>query len=124
MRLRAIGALSIAALVAGGGAVRAQRPASPVPDLQGTWNGSTMTPLQRPREFSDRATFTPAEAAEYIRVSPDRVRARLPSAADRQMQVDLDDTYVEVENMPLIGLRTSLIVDPSNGMLPPFVPPA
>jgi hypothetical protein len=38
------------------------------------------------------------------------------------MQIDLDDTFVEVENMPLDGLRTSLIVDPANGMLPPLVP--
>src|SRR4029079_13139022 len=35
---------------------------------------------------------------------------------------DIDDTFVEVENMPLDGLRTSLIVDPANGMVPPLLP--
>src|SRR5689334_11734864 len=110
MRARLLAALSFAVLLAAPHAAVAQRPAS-VPDLQGTWNASTLTPLQRPQQFSDRATFTPAEAAEWVRSTPDRIRSRLPTAVDRQMQVDIDDTYVEVENMPLDGLRTSLIVD-------------
>jgi hypothetical protein len=59
-----------------------------------------------------------------VRASPDRIRNRLPTSVDRQMQIDLDDTFVEVENMPLDGLRTSLIVDPANGMLPPLLPVA
>jgi hypothetical protein len=123
MRARLFAALSIAALLAGGRAVFAQRSAS-LPDLQGTWNGSTLTPLQRPQPFKDRSAFTVEEAAEYVRASPDRIRSRLPTAVDRQMQIDIDDTFVEVENMPLDGLRTSLIVDPPNGMLPPLLPVA
>src|SRR5512138_3213120 len=122
MRARMVWTLSVAAVVAVRAAL-AHGPA-PVPDLQGTWNGSTRTPLQRPPQFRDRAAFTPEEAAEYVRASPDRVRSRLPSAADRQMQIDIDDTFVEVEKMPLDGLRTSLIVDPPNGMLPPLLPAA
>jgi len=123
MRAHLITALSIAALLAGGRALFAERGAS-LPDLQGTWNGSTLTPLQRPPQFKNRSAFTPEEAAEYLRASPDRVRSRLPTAADRQMQIDLDDASVEVENMPLDGLRTSLIVDPPDGMLPPLLPAA
>jgi len=123
MRARLLSALSTAALLAAPHALSAQRAAS-VPDLQGTWNGSTLTPLQRPPQFSERATFTPEEAAEWVRSTPDRVRSRLPTATDRQMQIDIDDTYVEIENMPLYGLRTSLIVDPPNGMLPPLLPAA
>jgi hypothetical protein len=123
MSARVILALSLAVLVPGNGVVVAQRTPSP-PDLQGTWNGSTLTPLQRPEPFKDRAAFTPEEAAEYVRASPDRIRSRLPSQVDRQMQIDIDDTFVEVENMPLDGLRTSLIVAPSNGMLPPLLPAA
>lgn len=122
MRARVVLALSIAALVAGGGAVRAHRPVRP--DLEGTWNGSTRTPLQRPPQFRDRSTFTPEEAAEYLRGSEDRVRSRLPTSVDRQMQIDIDDTFVEVEQMPLDGLRTSLIVDPVDGLLPPLLPSA
>jgi hypothetical protein len=123
MRAHLITALSIAALLAGGRALFADRAAS-LPDLQGTWNGSTLTPLQRPQQFRDRPTFTPEEAAEYVRSAPDRVRSRLPMAVDRQMQTDIDDSFVEFENMPLDGLRTSLIVDPPDGMLPPLLPVA
>ena len=123
MRAHVVTALSIVALLAGGRALFAQRAAS-LPDLQGTWNGSTLTPLQRPQQFRDRPTFTPEEAAEYARSAPDRVRSRLPTAVDRQMQTDIDDSFVEFENMPLDGLRTSLIVDPPDGMLPPLLPVA
>jgi hypothetical protein len=123
LRVRVVLAFSIAALLAGGRAVSAQRSA-PLPDLQGTWNGSTLTPLQRPEPFRDRSAFTPEEAAEYVRTSADRIRSRLPTSVDRQMQIDIDDTFVEVEKMPLDGLRTSLIVDPANGMLPPLLPAA
>ena len=104
--------------------IGAQRSQSPHPDLQGIWLGATLTPLQRPADFKDRATFTPEEAAEYIRTSADRIRTRLPTDADRLLQVDVDDTYVEVENLKLDGLRTSLIVDPPGGMLPPLLPAA
>ena len=123
MCVRLILALSIAALLAGGRTVIAQHSKS-LPDLQGTWNGSTLTPLQRPQQFKDRSAFTPEEAAEWVRTSSDRIRSRLPSSADRQMQIDIDDTFVEVEQMPLDGLRTSLIVDPLDGMLPPLLPVA
>ena len=121
MRVRLIWAGAIAGLVLGTGAVRAQRSAPPSrPDLQGTWNGSTRTPLQRPPKFEHKAAFTPEEAAEYVRGYEDRVRARLPSSADRLTQADVDDTYVETEAMKLDGLRTSLIVDPPDGHFPPM----
>src|SRR6186997_1373328 len=103
MRAHVMAALWIATLLAGGRAVLAQHSAS-LPDLQGTWNGSTLTPLQRPQTFRDRSAFTPEEAAEYVRTSSERIRSRLPTADDRQMQIDIDDTFVEVERMPLDGL--------------------
>src|SRR5437016_3487792 len=37
------------------------------PDIQGIWNNVTLTPLERPAEFKDKATLTPQEAAEYER---------------------------------------------------------
>jgi hypothetical protein len=123
MRARVVLAFSIVVLLAAGRAVFAQRSAS-LPDLQGTWNGSTLTPLERPQPFRDRSAFTPEEAAEYLRSFSDRIRGRLPTDVDRQMQIDIDADSVEVENMPLDGLRTSLIVDPANGILPLLLPVA
>jgi len=104
--------------------IRAQHGTSRHPDLQGIWNGATMTPLQRPARFRDRATFTPEEAAEFERTAAERNRNALATDADRQTQIDLDDTYSETEVIRLDGLRTSLIVDPPNGILPPSLPAA
>ena len=104
--------------------VLAQRRPSLRPDLQGTWNGATLTPLQRPADFRDKAAFTPEEAAEYRRTAPERARSLLPTASDRLTQADVDEAFVEVEVYHLDRLRTSLIVDPPNGMLPPLVPAA
>jgi len=106
------------------GALHAQPNAAARPDLQGIWNGGTMTPLERPTEFKGRETFTAQEADEFLRSAPERLKARLPSDADRQMQVDVDDTYVERESMPFDRMRTSLIVDPPDGILPPLLPAA
>ena len=116
--------LSIAAVLVLPGVLRAQHKTRSRPDLQGIWNGSTLTPLQRPAGFKDKAAFTPEEAAEYVRTFPERARSRLPTAADRLTQVDVDDTFVETEAIRLDGLRTSLIVDPPNGLLPPLLPAA
>jgi len=117
MRPPAIWAFSLAFLIADA-SLLAQRRSTPRPDLQGTWSGATLTPLQRPGGFENRATFTLEEAAEYRRNTPERVRSRLPTASDRLTQVDIDETFVEVEAYSLDRLRTSLIVDPPNGMLP------
>jgi hypothetical protein len=118
------GLLSMLAVVGLQGALRAQHKAAARPDLQGIWNGSSLTPLQRPAAFEDKAAFTPEEAAEYARTFSERARSRLPTADDRLTQVDVDDTFVETEAIPLDGLRTSLIVDPPTGMLPPLLPAA
>jgi len=123
MKAPVIGALAIA-LAISHGRLRAQRQPPRHPDLQGTWLGATMTPLQRPPEFKDKAAFTPAEAAAYMQGAHERVLSGLPTADDRLTQSDVDDTYVEREVMTLDGLRTSLIVDPPNGSLPPSVPAA
>src|SRR5262245_58481088 len=117
VRLSAICVLA-AVLVPARAAVVAQRRASARPDLEGTWSGATLTPLQRPSGFEDRATFTPEEADEYRRSAPERIRRQLPGAADRLTQADVDEAYVEVEAIVLDRLRTSLIVDPPNGRLP------
>jgi hypothetical protein len=104
--------------------VAAQDRAALPADLQGFWSAGTLTPLQRPPDFAHKAEFTPEEAAEYVRTRAERIRSRLPTDHDRIQQTDIDADAVEEEEMPLAALRTSLIVDPPNGMLPPMVPAA
>ena len=123
MRPSVICALAVALVVAHT-SLHAQRKASPRPDLEGTWNGATLTPLQRPNGFEGKAAFTPAEAAEFRRTASDRARGKLPTEADRLTQADVDEAFVELEVFKLDGLRTSLIVDPPAGRLPPLLPAA
>jgi len=108
----------------GSAPVGAQRARTTHSDLQGFWSGGTMTPLQRPDAFKDRSAFTPEEAKDWVAHAPERIAGLLPSDLDRLFQPDVDGTYVEFEAMPLDGLRTSLIVDPPNGRLPPLLPQA
>src|SRR5689334_25432514 len=63
MRLSVLCALAAALLA--GDAVVGQRGSPSHQDLEGTWSAATLTPLQRPRGFETRATFTPEEADEY-----------------------------------------------------------
>src|SRR3954468_10989396 len=77
----AIGALLVAAAVAGAEAAAvaaAQSKWTPPrtawgdPDFDGIWNYATMTPLERPREFADKAVLSPAEADAYEKRTTDR----------------------------------------------------
>ena len=43
----------------------APRPTASHPDLQGVWNFSTITPLERPAEFAGKEFLTDQEARQY-----------------------------------------------------------
>jgi len=88
------------------------------PDLQGTWTNNTATPLARPDEFKDRRTFTDAEAREWERTWLDRLIKTLPEA-DRTAADLSEDWFNRGKVVP--DRRTSLIVDPESGLLPPTV---
>jgi len=87
-----------------------------VPDLQGTWTGSTLTPLERPAEFAGKSVLTPEEAAAL------EARARARNAREPQAAAGDPGTYNQIWFDPSSSVvpdrRTSLIVDPSDGRLP------
>jgi hypothetical protein len=88
------------------------------PDLQGYWTNATFTPLERPAEFAGKEFFTPEEAAAYEK---QRIDAFLGQPADN---VHYDDAIWQTEpyKKGVSGLRTSLIVDPADGRIPPLTP--
>ena len=102
------------------------------PDLQGVWDYRTLTPLQRPEELGDKAFLTEEEAANLAQETVDRNERLLNRAPERTVAADNvdrreDGTPVFYNNFWLdrgttaIGTRrTSLIVDPSDGRLPPL----
>jgi hypothetical protein len=82
------------------------------------WLNDTATPLERLRDWADKATLTDAEAREYEkRYQLDRTVALTRDTPEFELDVAGDlDTYVPGRLLP--GNRTSLIADPPDGRVP------
>ena len=126
-----VAALAVVTLAAAAGAqgpaVRRQAP----PDgggLDGIWNFSTLTPLERPAEFAGRATITAAEAARFETEVMERNNAdRRDGPVDADVARAYNDAwYDRGTHVAVVGgqARTSLIVEPADGRLPPLTPAA
>jgi hypothetical protein len=93
------------------------------PDLQGIWTDETDTPLQRSPRFANQEFFTEAQREEL-----DRERSALlrrDKRVGRGTELDVAGAYNAVfTSMKRTGARTSLIVDPPNGRMPPMTPEA
>jgi hypothetical protein len=93
------------------------------PDLHGIWTDETTTPLQRPARYANQEVFSDAERAEL-----DRVRSEVlgrERRAERGTERDVSGSYNNVfVSFKRTGARTSLIVDPPNGRIPPLTPQA
>jgi hypothetical protein len=89
------------------------------PDLQGIWTVESDTPLQRPAKYADQEFFTEAQRADL-----DRTRGALLGANKREArgtEADVSGAYNGVFlSVKRTGARTSLIVDPPDGRLPPL----
>ena len=80
------------------------------PDFDGAWSSATAIPLERPAELKDKPFYTREEAAELQR---------------KTLGAD-DDPLSRLEKGSLMfpSLRTSIITDPANGLLPSLTPAA
>jgi len=94
------------------------------PDLQGIWTDETDTPLQRPAKYAAQEFFTPAQRAELdnartaVLFNADQGRAQ---GTARDVAGAYNSQFVSFKRT---GARTSLIVDPPNGRIPPPTPQA
>ena len=133
-RWRRAAAAALVALLAGAAAATAQEgswraPRTPFgqPDLQGVWDFATITPLERPEQFGDRAVMTAEESASY---ESERF-ALVDHDTDEGAEFVCEGTgnynefwYDRGFGDAVEQRRTSLIVDPANGRIPPRVPAA
>ncbi len=96
------------------------------PDLQGLWNFSTATPMQRPEELAGRDTLSAEEAAEYEQALAERRRAgdSTSPTASLEARVSYEQAIWFEQGNSLERQRTSLIVDPPNGRIPAVRPDA
>ena len=108
------------------------------PDFQGIWTTQTFTPLQRPARYAGKEFLTEAEAAELTKLltqdGVDPLAADVLGASDderlnRVRQNDPThynnaDWLAAPQRKALSSRRTSLIVDPPDGRIPPLTPEA
>jgi hypothetical protein len=94
-------------------------------DLQGIWNGETLTPLQRPARFANKPVLTPEEAAKIeaeVAARPGR-NARAERGTEKDVAGAYNQIYAQ-RGTRLADGRTSLIIDPPDGRIPPLTPEA
>jgi hypothetical protein len=125
----------------------ARRTADGRPDLSGTYDVSTLTPLERPREFGDSLYLTPEQANEIMEKERQRALVRDanrgtasdPPPPGGAPPIGLGDEFRETSGAGNVGgynnfwtdrgtevftidgkFRTSIVVDPENGRMPPM----
>jgi len=106
------------------------------PDLQGVWLNQSATPLERPKELAGREFLTDDEVAEFkkraARLFATNNDSDFPGADNFYLALlanpekygtgtsATSNTTVMIERT--IEKRTSLIVDPPDGKIPPMTP--
>ena len=103
------------------------------PDLQGVWDFRTITPMERPAELAGRRVLTAEEAASFEAsenrrlnrdlVDPKQGGAIYPPESQGGV-VPYNEFWYDRGNRLVGDRRTSLIVDPPDGRLPPLTPAA
>ena len=95
-----------------------------VPDFQGTYTYRTLTPLNRPRELTDKAVLTQEEAIEWQkfenrRQNRDLIIDSVGGAGYPPGVISYNNFWYERGIETIADRRTSLIYDPPNGRMPP-----
>ena len=93
------------------------------PDLQGYWTNLTFTPLQRPAKFGSREFLTAGELSQAFKQG---VQQTYETTYGKTAETpEYDPTVYALgawQNGVKANPRTSLIVDPPDGRIPPFTP--
>ena len=89
------------------------------PDLNGVWDYSSATPLQRPADLGDKTNFTEAEAQAYLSQAEQHLEAAI-AAFDGEGNDAGVELWIPTDAPLTDDLRTSLIFDPADGKIPPL----
>src|SRR6266571_4320236 len=93
------------------------------PDLQGVWNDATSTPLQRPNELSGKDILSDEEAADFQEETARNLsRDRRDGGPEADVNRAYNEHWMDARRLKITeDKRTSLIVDPPDGRIPPQV---
>src|SRR5882762_3430396 len=100
------------------------------PDLQGVWEFATITPMERPRELAGKQVLTAEEAAKFEVEHNRRENRDLIDPAKGGSQyppgavIPYNEFWYDRGTKVIATRRTSLIVDPPDGRIPPLTPEA
>lgn len=94
------------------------------PDLQGIWNFATSTPLERPAALGEKAVLSDQEAEEFAeKLAFDLTRDRRDGGNAADVARAYNEHWMDSRRLEILSdKRTSLIVDPPDGRIPPRVP--
>jgi hypothetical protein len=97
-------------------------------DLQGIWTNSTMTLLEKPIGLGRSRTLTEEEAKKFeAYIKKERSSDRRDSPAEADVARAYNELFFDRGSaLARVGgdVRTSIIVDPPDGHLPPYTPDA
>jgi hypothetical protein len=133
MRLYILG-FAAALVVAGSAGVAGQSKESAIPrtpdgkpDLQGVWDFRTITPMERPKELANKATLTEEEARQWEiqnrRNQDNREKGAARTVNGQESNQDVERAYNDFwwdRGTKVTTLRTSMVVDPPDGRVPPL----
>ena len=92
------------------------------PEIEGIWSNASIVPLERPKELEGKAFFTPEEKAAYEKkIFARSSRDKTPAAGSVGTY---NDFWWDADSKRAVNFRTSLIVDPPDGKIPPLTPEA
>ena len=120
--MAAVAAVVALAAVPAAGQIRAATDEAPArtpwghPNLQGLWNNNTVVPLERPDDLAEREELSDEEVAARFQANSDFLFT--PRDGDPGFYNEFWFEYGQDTN------RTSLIIDPRDGKLPPLTPEA
>jgi hypothetical protein len=110
---------------------KAPRLADGTPDLQGYWTNTTATPMERDPKLGMRRAYTEAEALAIKKEADARVEADAKPSDPNEVQKagplpgvgNYNLFWTERGNLPVKidgEYRTSMVIDPPNGRIPPM----
>jgi hypothetical protein len=135
MRLGALAVFAVTALCAQNKTPsKVPRTPDSHPDLQGIWSNATRTPLERPAEFAGKPTLSDAEAKVWEEKEHEgwqqldgtsegplhKQKGSEGTGAYNVLFYDMGSGLMRVDGVK----RTSMVIDPPDGKIPPMQPDA